>query len=138
MKIIKHIILFLIFGAIYFLIETLWKGHLTHWSMFVLAGFIGVTIGQLNEHIPWEMPFFNQCFIGMIIATILEGISGVILNIWLKLNIWNYSNVPLNFFFGQCSVPFCIAWFGLAAICIVLDDLIRWKFFNEERPQYIF
>jgi len=56
---IKNLFLFIIFGSIYFLIECLWKGHLTHWSMFILAGIVGVLIGGLNEYIPWEMPFLE-------------------------------------------------------------------------------
>lgn len=134
----KAVILFLIFGLIYFIIETLWKGHLTHWSMFIVAGLAGVLIGGINEYIPWEMPFWYQCGIGMIIATILEGISGLILNVWLKLNVWNYSNTPLNFFYKQCCVPFCVVWYVLAGLCILIDDYIRWKFFNEEKPHYNF
>ena len=136
-KLGKAAILFLVFGLIYFIIETIWKGHLTHWSMFVVAGFAGVLIGGINEYIPWEMPFWQQCGIGMIITTILEGTSGLILNVWLNLNIWNYSKMPLNFFYQQCCVSFCIAWFFLSGICIVIDDYIRYKFFNEKYPHYI-
>lgn len=137
MKILKQLFLFLVFGFIYFIIETIWKGHLTHWSMFVVAGIIGVLIGGINEYIPWEMPFFLQCGIGTVIATIIEGISGLILNVYLNLHIWDYSNVPFNFFYQQCCLPFCVAWFILSAACIIVDDYIRYKIFNEERPHYI-
>jgi len=106
--------------------------------MFVLAGFIGVCIGRINEDIPWEMSFWRQCMIGMIIATFAEGLSGIVLNVWLHLNIWNYSNTPLRFFFGQCCIPFCLAWYALSGICIILDDYLRWRFFGEECPRYNF
>lgn len=137
MKILKQLFLFLVFGFIYFIIETIWKGHLTHWSMFIVAGIIGVLIGGINEYIPWEMPFFLQCSIGTVIATVIEGISGFILNVYLNLHIWDYSNVPFNFFYQQCCLPFCIAWFILSAACIIVDDYIRYKIFNEEHPHYI-
>lgn len=137
MKILKQLFLFLVFGFVYFIIETIWKGHLTHWSMFVVAGIIGVLIGGINEYIPWEMPFFLQCGIGTVIATVIEGISGLILNVYLGLNIWDYSNVPFNFFYQQCCLPFCIAWFILSGACIIVDDYIRYKIFNEEHPHYI-
>lgn len=137
MKILKQLFLFLVFGFIYFIIETIWKGHLTHWSMFVVAGIIGVLIGGINEYIPWEMPFFLQCSIGTVIATVIEGISGLILNVYLNLHIWDYSNVPFNFFYQQCCLPFCVAWFILSGACIIVDDYIRYKLFNEERPHYI-
>jgi len=55
----KNGVLFLTFGAIYFILETLYKGHLTHWSMFVLGGVLGVLIGGLNEYLPWELPFWR-------------------------------------------------------------------------------
>ena len=58
-QVIKQLILFVIFGAIYFAIESIWKGHLTHWSMFVLAGVIGSLIGAINEYIPWHMPLWQ-------------------------------------------------------------------------------
>lgn len=133
-KFFKYLILFLVFGTIYFILETIWKGYLTHWSMFVLAGIIGILIGGINEYIPWEMPLWQQCGIGMIIATLGEGISGLILNKYLNLNIWNYT--ILTFFDGQCSILFCIAWYFLSGLCIFLDDLIRWKWFKEEKPYY--
>jgi len=136
MKTIKQIILFLIFGSIYFIIETIWKGHLTHWSMFILAGIAGILIGSINEYIPWEMPFFLQCSIGMIISTILEGLTGLIVNVWFNLYVWDYSNSFGRFFYNQCCLPFCAAWFILSGLCILLDDYIRWKFFNEEEPHY--
>lgn len=133
-RLLKYLVLFIVFGAIYFCIETLWKGHLTHWSMFVLAGIIGIIIGGINEWIPREIPFWLQCGIGMVIATLGEGITGLIVNVWLGLNVWHYNVLP--FFWGQCSIPFMIAWYFLSGICIILDDFIRWKWFREEEPYY--
>lgn len=130
----KNLILFIVFGAIYFGLECLYKGHITHWSMFVLAGGIGVLIGGINEYLPWEMPFIKQCFIGMCLATIGEFFTGIIVNIIFELNVWHYN--ILAFGWGQCSVIFCAIWFLLAGVCIVIDDLIRWKWFGEEKPVY--
>lgn len=130
----KNLILFIVFGAIYFGLECLYKGHVTHWSMFVLAGFIGVLIGGLNEYIEWKMSFIKQCFIGMIIATLGEFVTGVIVNGIFQLNIWHYN--VLAFGWGQCSVIFSAIWFILSGVCIVIDDWIRWKWFGEEKPVY--
>lgn len=134
-KLLKYLILFLVFGALYFGIECFWKGYVTHWSMFVLAGIVGVLIGSINEHISWQMPFPRQCAIGMIIAVLGEGITGLIVNVWLGLNVWHYN--ILSFFWGQCSIPFAMAWYVLAGLCILLDDWLRWKWFGEEEPYYI-
>lgn len=132
---LKNIILFIIFGAIYFGLECLWKGHITHWSMFVLAGMVGVLIGSINELIEWEVPFYIQCTLGALVATLGEVITGVIVNILLGLNVWHYN--VLAFFWGQCSLPFCCIWFLLSGVCIILDDIIRWKWFGEDKPHYV-
>jgi len=70
----------------------------------------------------------------MIIATLGEGITGLIVNVWLGLNVWHYNVLP--FFWAQCSVLFCIAWYFLSMLCIFMDDIIRWKWFGEEKPHY--
>jgi uncharacterized membrane protein len=103
--------------------------------MFLLGGLCFVLIGEINEVIPWEMSIIKQGIIGSIIVTILEFISGYILNIILKLGIWDYSNVPLNFM-GQICLPFSCAWFFLSLIAIILDDYLRWKWFNGKKPHY--
>lgn len=135
----KKLTLFTVGGSLYFIIEFLYKslisGSRIHWSMFLLGGFCFVLIGEINEIIPWEMSIIKQGIIGAIIITCLELIFGIILNIILKLNIWDYSNVPLNFL-GQICLPFSIAWFGLSLIAIFLDDYLRWIWFNEEKPHY--
>lgn len=128
-KISQYFILFLIFGTIYFSLEYLWKGHATHWSMFLLSGIVGVIIGELNENPSRKLPFLLQCFIGMCITTLCEGITGLIVNVWLNLNVWHYNLLP--FFWGQCSIPFTCIWFFLSGVCILLDDWIRLKFFTN-------
>ena len=61
--------------------------------------------------------------------TLLEFISGVILNIWLKLNIWDYSYEPLNVL-GQICLPFMAIWFALSLPAMFLDKIIR-RMYNE-------
>ena len=50
---------------------------------------------------------------------------GVIVNIWLGWNIWDYSNTPFNIL-GQVCLPFALIWFVLAHAAIVLDDYLRY------------
>lgn len=131
---LKEFILFLIGGGIYYLFEMLWRGY-SHWTMFILGGICFVIIGLLNEQYDYNMPLVEQMFSSMIIITTLEFISGVILNIILKMNIWDYSNMPFNLF-GQICIPFMIIWFFLSPIAIVIDDYIRYFIFKEEKPHY--
>lgn len=135
-NLLKYLILFLIGGGTYYLIEILSRGY-SHWSMAVLGGVCFIAVGLLNEIFPWSMPFGFQCLIGGGVITTLELITGIITNIILKWHIWDYSGMPLNFM-GQICLPFTLLWVLLSALIILLDDFIRYKFFGEEKPKYKF
>jgi uncharacterized membrane protein len=92
---LKLLVLAVIGGAIYVGIEMLWRGH-SHPSMFILGGLCFVSIGLINELFPWELGIVWQALIGGTMVTCLEFITGVIVNIWLKLGVWDYSGLPLN------------------------------------------
>lgn len=128
--------LFLIGGAIYVLIELVYRGY-SHWTMFLLGGLCFVLIGGVNEYIPWEMPLWLQAGIGAVIITVLEFICGCIVNLALGWNVWDYSNTPLNIL-GQVCLPFAIIWFVIAHFGIVLDDYLRYWLFKEEKPYYTY
>lgn len=135
----KNSILFLIGGSIYWLIEFIYKTYIhsgnTHWSMFVLGGLSFLILGSLNENIPWNWSLLTQGLIGTAIITSLEFLFGYILNIQLQLNIWDYSHLPFNYK-GQICLSFSCLWFILGLIGIILDDFLRWKIFDEEKPYY--
>ena len=134
LRVIKYIVLFLIGGAAYFGIEILWRGY-SHWTMFLLGGLCFVIVGGLNNWLPWEMDIEKQSGIGAIIITVLEFIVGVIVNLVLKWNVWDYSLLPFNIL-GQISLPFTLIWIVLSAAIIVVDDWVRYKVFKEEKPIY--
>ncbi|MTI65177.1 MAG: hypothetical protein FH753_01055 [Firmicutes bacterium] len=121
-------------GVFYYGIEILWRGY-SHLAMIIVAGLCGVLIGYINEYFTWDMLVWKQCGIATIIVLIVEFISGCILNLWLGLNIWSYAGVPFNLL-GQICLQFALAWLPLTLVAILLDDLIRWKLFNEEKPRY--
>ena len=135
-KLLKLGCLFLIGGAIYVLIELVYRGY-SHWTMFLLGGLCFVLIGGVNEYIPWEMPLWLQAGIGAVIITALEFICGCIVNLALGWNVWDYSNTPLNIL-GQVCLPFAIIWFVIAHAGIVLDDYLRYWLFKEEKPHYTY
>lgn len=131
---LKIFILFLIGGFIYVAIELGFRGH-SHWTMFLLGGLCFILIGGLNNYIPWEMSIIKQGIIGVLIITSLEFIFGLVLNLYLNLGIWDYSNMPFNIL-GQICLPFSIAWFFLSLIAIFVDDWLRYILFKEEKPHY--
>ena len=132
--IIKYVVLFVTGGLVYMSLELLWRSC-THWTMGILGGICFICLGLINEILSWETPLTLQMLIGSTIITILEFITGCIVNIWLGWNIWDYSNLPLNLL-GQICLPFSILWYFISAIGIVIDDYIRYIYFDEERPRY--
>lgn len=130
----KHLILFLIGAAAYVLVELIWRGY-SHWTMAILGGLCFVLIGGINNWIPWEMPLPLQCIIGAGIVTGAELVAGLVLNVWLGLGIWDYTNMPGNFM-GIICPQFTAAWVGLSLLAILLDDWIRYWLLGEDKPHY--
>jgi len=130
----KCLFLFLVGGLIYYGIEMLWRGH-SHMLMALVGGICFLLCGGLNEHLSWDMPLGTQCLCGATLITAVEFVSGVIFNIWLGLDLWDYSDMPYNIL-GQICLPFFCAWVFLAGVAIVLDDYLRYWIFHEERPHY--
>ena len=133
---IKYITLYIIYGGIYFAIECIYKQKLSDWRMFALAGFIGIAIGLINNMFTFYTDFILQCIVGMLIATLSEAIGGYYWNIQCGLNIWDYSSLPFTFVGGQINLFFMNAWMFLSGVCIVVDDILRWKLYKEELPKY--
>lgn len=132
--ILKYLFLSVVGGTIYIGLELFWRGH-SHWTMFILGGICFVCCGLLNEVISWEISISRQMFYGATIITLLEFITGCIVNLYLGWNVWNYSDVPLNIY-GQVCLLFSIAWYYVSGLAIVLDDYLRYWFFGEEKPHY--
>lgn len=133
---IENLLLALVGGALYCLIEVLFRWH-TYPSMFVVGGVCFLLCGLLNEFIPWEMPLQLQMLTCAVMITAVEFLAGLILNVRFGLGIWDYSNMPLNFM-GQICLPFSVAWFFISGVAIILDDYLRYWFFKGEKPHYVF
>lgn len=132
--ILKYLFLFLVGGICYFGIEILARGF-SHWTMIVVGGICFVLIGLLNEKTP-KMSLIKQMIYSTILITVIEFVSGCILNLWLKLDIWDYSDNAFNLL-GQICLSHIIYWFFLSVVGILLDDYLRCKIFKEEKPNYV-
>lgn len=134
MRAVKALVLWGIGGLLYICCELLFRGH-SHWTMFIVGGICFVLIGAINELLPWDMPIWQQAIIGAVIVTVVELISGCIINIWLGWAVWDYSDMPYNLF-GQICLPFTAIWVLLSTAAIILDDYLRYWLFGEEKPFY--
>lgn len=133
-QIFKYAFLFWFGGSFYVTLEVLFRER-SHWTMMVLAGLIFITVGGLNRVWGWEFPLIYQILTGVAIATVGEFICGCIVNLWLGWDVWSYEEMWGNIL-GQICPQFTLLWVPLMLVAIVLDDVISWKFFNEENPRY--
>lgn len=131
--IIKGLILFCIGGFAYVGIEILARGY-SHWSMFLVGGICFLLIGLLNEITP-TMPLVSQMLASSLLITIIEFVSGCILNLWLQMDIWDYTDEIGNVL-GQICPKHSFYWFLLSFVAILLDDFIRHKIFKEPKQTY--
>ena len=130
---LKYLTLFLVGGVFYYSLEVIFRGY-SFPAMAVCGGLCFIICGAINEKSRC-MPLVLQQLIAASGITVIEFIFGLILNVWLGLDMWDYSNMPGNVL-GQICPQFMVLWFFLSAICIILDDVIRWRLFGEEKPHY--
>lgn len=137
--IIRKMILFVLCGSVYYGMETVYKGGYSHISMFILAGFLGVfCIDTPNNLWGYDLDYSIQILISTILCTIGEGITGLIVNVKMGLTVWDYSNLPFTFFFGQCNLFFVFAWTLIIGCFGIFFCDAYWYYIckDDEQPYY--
>lgn len=127
-------------GTVYFLLEVAWKTatgkpEMISWTMLVLAVLLTIPVERCGEQLPWAVPLWLQALACAALVTAAELAAGLILNVWLGLGVWDYSDLPGNFI-GQICPQFAAVWFGLCLVFIPAFDWMRWSVEGGERPKY--
>ena len=107
----RYIILFITGAVGYCLIELLWRGH-THPTMAILGGICLIVIRTINT-IFLTKPYVFRAFLCAAAISIIEFAAGIIINMILHLNVWDYSRQPLNIL-GQVCPLYSLLWFFLS------------------------
>ena len=114
-----EILVFVLGGADYAMIEILFRGH-THWSMILTGGACVLTMYMISGWLI-EAPLIVGALAGAFIITIYELFVGLIVNIRLGWEVWDYSGMPGNVF-GQICPTFSAIWFLL---CLIFLSIVR-------------
>lgn len=112
-----------VFGAInYMAIEILWRGY-THWTMAVAGGLCAMLIYVFNLEFG-NVHLLYKCLVGAVIITSVELVTGLIVNMTLKWNVWDYSDRAFNFL-GQICPLYFMLWFLLCIPVVKLFDYFQ-------------
>jgi uncharacterized membrane protein len=96
--------------------------------MTLTGGTILALLYLMQTHIG-HIPMWQRCIIGSAIITSFEFTVGVIVNIILCWNVWDYSAMPMNIL-GQICLPFSALWFFICIPALYLCSVIRKRFEN--------
>ena len=117
----RYIILFITGAVGYCLIELLWRGR-THPSMALLGGICLIVIHAINSVFCTKSCAFRALLCAMAIS-LIEFTAGIILNVVLRLDVWDYSRQPLNIM-GQVCPLYSMLWFFLSFVIIYIGGKI--------------
>lgn len=130
----EYMFLWTIGGCIYYGFELFFRGY-SHWSMFILGGLCFLFFWIQGKVIKWQDPLWLQVLRCMVFVTAMEFITGIIVNKWLRLNVWDYSRLKFQLF-GQISLQFSIIFSGLSAVGILLSAYLMHWIYGEEKPHF--
>lgn len=104
----KSCVLFCIGAFGYGQIELLYRGR-THWSMLLAGGLCLVLLGLLDGALPRRLPLLGRCGVGALVITSIELAFGLLCNVVLGLDVWDYSQEWGNLW-GQICPRYTLYW----------------------------
>lgn len=140
-KAVLSVLLWFFGGTVYFLLEVAFKlltGHPERisWTMLAVAVLLCIPVERCGAELPWVCPLWLQALACAGLVTAVELAAGLLLNVALRLNVWDYSGIPLNLW-GQICLPFSGVWFVLCFVFIPVFDWLRYAVEGGQRPHYI-
>ncbi len=127
---LKKYVIFFVLGAVgYALIELLWRGR-THWSMMIAGGICFIVFSLISRYLA-NINILYKAVIASICVTAIELIFGLVFNVYMKMNIWDYSTMSYNVL-GQICPLFSLAWIGVAIVFIPIAGIIDNKLSDIE------
>lgn len=109
----------------YGLIEVLWRGR-THWSMLTAGGLSFLGLSRI-ERTMRGMSLIKKALLGCALITGIEYVFGLIFNVILKKNVWNYSRMPMNIG-GQVCALYSFFWLIISFVFIPFAGKLNRRF----------
>lgn len=130
-RLAEYMFVFLTGACIYYVIELLWRGY-SHITMFFAGGICFSLIYFFEKRLS-ELRLIYRCIIYSLLITAVEFVFGVIFNLILHMNVWDYSHRAFNIL-GQVCPLFVVLWAFLSVPAILLCSMMR-RFFGKKNEQ---
>lgn len=114
-----EIAVFVLGAGAYGTMEILFRGY-THWTMLITGGACVLTMYYLQDWI-LSLPVVLGALAGALIITFYEFFVGVLVNLRLGWQVWDYSALPGNVL-GQICPAFTAIWF---CVCFLFFGMVR-------------
>ena len=121
MRFFKKLTMFALGGALYTLLELLWRGR-SHGSMFLLGGGCFLMLGRLRR---MRLPLPVKLLLGTAGITAGELATGLLVN--RNFAVWDYRTQPLNFL-GQICLGFSLLWIPVSLLGMWLYGAMEKRF----------
>lgn len=124
---LKYFIIFILGSVGYPIIEIIWRGY-SHPSMALAGGLSFLTIFFLSKKLK-SVSLVEKALYGAVTITIIELVFGIIVNIILNMNVWDYSAQQFNFL-GQICLKYFLIWTILSFVLFPLCEFLDNKLFS--------
>ena len=132
MNIWKNAVMAYVGGMLYVGLELLWRGW-SHGSMFVVGGLCFLLLGEIHRRYG-QAPLLMQAVLGAAAITTMELLSGLFINVFLGLRVWDYSSLPYNLL-GQVCLSYFFLWIWVAMAGGALEGRLRSRLFRRMQSQ---
>lgn len=134
---IKRALQFVLSGVLYVGIETVFRMAINHAPTNPLVFFLGgaaylICSGVRKLPLPVRLIWLKVPIAGLAL-TVWELMFGLYFNVYLGLNIWNYTGCGFELFDGQICLKFSLAWVGVGTAVMLFDLLLEKKLLKNSR-----
>lgn len=135
-NIIEKIILWMTGGLFYFYMEIAFRNY-SHYSMIICGGLCFLIVGMIGDYIMDKESNILKAislimFFGSLTITTLELLTGIIVNVFLELDVWDYTSMKYNVY-GQICLGYTLIWSLLSLLCVFVANTIKAFIFEKNR-----
>ena len=116
----EYILVYILGGLLYACIELLWRGW-THWTMVLCGGLCFLLMYLISS---LSLSIYKKCVLSAAAICLVEFITGCIVNLHLKWQVWDYSDLPFNIL-GQICPQFLLVWLVLSLPGLLFCSALR-------------